>query len=269
MTNRTRPIAMLVALIAITGGPAGIAKIAPESVVGMWLFDEGAGDVVADSSANGHHGTGNGADSWTEGVFEQALEIGGGTFVRVTANADDPDALSLTTYTVTAWMQTESAGDWIAVIAKADRNENRNYTLYIHLDNNTAAISIGDEGANTWHDASGQTIVNDGDWHHVAISFDDDSDTGRVFTDGLQEAEYKVLNDVPQNTADLVFAAWNHAGGNGAYIGLLDEIGLFNVALEEADIKAIMTDGLPEAGLSVDAHGKLATRWAALRRDAY
>jgi len=259
---------MLVVLLAIAGGPTGVAKIAPDAIVGMWLFDEGAGDVVGDSSGNGHDGAVSGAASWTGGVFGQALEIDGGTYVRVTANEANPDALSLTTYTVTAWMQTESAGAWIGVISKSDRNENRNYTLYIHLDQNTASISIGDEGGNTWHDTSGQTVVNDGDWHHVAISFDDDADTGRVFTDGLQEGEYKVLNDVPQNSADVVFASWHQAGGNSGYIGLLDEIGIFNVALEEADVVEIMTDGLPSAGRTVDARGRLTTRWATLRRGA-
>ena len=37
------------------------AKINPESIVGIWLFDEGKGDAAADSSGNGNDGEINGA----------------------------------------------------------------------------------------------------------------------------------------------------------------------------------------------------------------
>ena len=159
----------------------------------------------------------------------------------------------------------DGGGGWIGVISKSNRNEDRNYTLYLYDGTGTASISIGDEAGNAWHDGTGTTRINDGEWHHVAVSFDDDKDTGRAFTDGVKEKEYNVVTDVPQHEADLVFASWHHAGGNGGYIGLLDEIGIFNVALEEADIKEIMENGLGSLIAPVEPNGKLTARWGAVK----
>lgn len=239
------------------------AKIDPETIVGMWLFDEGKGETVEDSSGNGHDGTITGPPDWGEGKFGEALNVGAGNFVRVPHSED----LSLKTFTVTAWLSTEVGGAWIGVISKSHDNPTRNYTLYLHQNSDTASISIGNEAAGTWSDKTGATPVNDGEWHHVAISFDEKSKVGRVFTDGVQEGQYTVAHDVPQNNADLVFAAWHHSGGNAGYIGMLDEIAIFDVALEEEDIQTIMNEGLEKAlGITaVSSTGKLTTTWGEVK----
>src|SRR5262245_12900004 len=38
-------------------------------ILGLWKLDEGVGEVAADSSGNGHHGTLEGGASWTDGRF--------------------------------------------------------------------------------------------------------------------------------------------------------------------------------------------------------
>ncbi len=58
-------------------------------------------------------------------------------------------------------------------------------------------------------------------------------------------------------------------GSNGGHQceGLLDEVALFNVALEQNDIKEIMEDGLENATglLAVEPENKLATTWGKLK----
>ena len=252
---------LLVCTVSISAVDKGFA-IDLENIVGMWLFDEGEDEmIVGDSSENGHDGTITGPPEWVEGKFGDALNIGAGNFVRV-PNSED---LSLKTFTVTAWLSTESGGGWIGVISKSHTNETRNYTIYLYENTVTASISIGNEAAGAWSDKTGTTKIDDGEWHHVAISFDEKTKVGRVFTDGVQEGQYTVAHDIPQNDADLVFAAWHHAGGNGGYIGLLDEIAVFNVALEEADIKEIMQNGLSALVSPVEPKDKLAARWGEIK----
>lgn len=50
------------------------AKIDPETVVGIWLLNEGEGDVAKDSSENGFDGTIEGAE-WVDGRFGSALSF--------------------------------------------------------------------------------------------------------------------------------------------------------------------------------------------------
>ena len=51
------------------------------------------------------------------------------------------------------------------------------------------------------------------------------------------------------------------------YVSLIDDVGLFNIALTEVDIKNIMTDGLVKTlGLTaVEASAKLSTTWARIK----
>ncbi|MBC8229585.1 hypothetical protein H8E77_08575, partial [bacterium] len=54
------------------------AKIDSATVVGLWLFDEGTGEVAEDSSGNGNDGTfGGGGAKWVNAKYGKGLEFGG------------------------------------------------------------------------------------------------------------------------------------------------------------------------------------------------
>ena len=53
---------------------AASASIDPDTVVGVWLFDEGKGDVASDASGNGLDGELMDKPKWVEGKFGMALE---------------------------------------------------------------------------------------------------------------------------------------------------------------------------------------------------
>ena len=52
-----------------------------------------------------------------------------------------------------------------------------------------------------------------------------------------------------------------HAVLEGLGNGIVDEVAIFNVALEQADIKALMKNGLEGTVLDVDVEGKMTTTW--------
>jgi hypothetical protein len=57
----------------------GNAKIDPKNIVGMWLFDEGKGDIAKDSSENGNDGELMNDPKWVDGKKKpsKALEFDG------------------------------------------------------------------------------------------------------------------------------------------------------------------------------------------------
>ena len=61
----------LIVVAAFTGSSR--ARIDPNTLVGVWLFDEGSGDVAGDASRNGHDGEVVGPAKWAEGKFAGAL----------------------------------------------------------------------------------------------------------------------------------------------------------------------------------------------------
>ena len=76
LVNRSLICAGLVVLGLILTGQS-FAKIDPETIVGMWLFDEGEGKIAKDSSGNGNDGEIKGDANWIDGKFGKALEFDG------------------------------------------------------------------------------------------------------------------------------------------------------------------------------------------------
>ena len=58
------------------------AKIDPDRIVGIWLLDEGNGDVAEDASGNERDGTIT-QSNWADGKFDGALEIKKGGTVTI------------------------------------------------------------------------------------------------------------------------------------------------------------------------------------------
>ncbi len=76
----------IVAVLILTVGPHAIGKIDPATVAGLWLFEEGGGNIATDSSDAGNHGTIAGPKKWQQGKFGRALEFNGSdVYVEVEA----------------------------------------------------------------------------------------------------------------------------------------------------------------------------------------
>ena len=238
------------------------ADIAQDSVVALWLFDEGDGEKLIDSSDNQHDGDILGAPSWEDGMFGLALNVGSSTYIRV-PHAED---LSLETYTITLWLASESGGGWVPAFSKSGGNETRNYALFFVENTGVAAMSVSN-GTN-WIDVNGGVKANDGNWHHVAMIFNKDNEEATIFFDGEEKAKGTIADGPYFSEYDIVFAAWhNTATGNEGYIGKFDEVGIFSAILTQEDIQNIMTTGIKEAvgGVAVEPSSKLPVTWAAIK----
>ena len=249
-------------LVALFSVPSQ-AKYDPETIVGQWLFDEKGNVEVIDSSGNGHDGEiQGGSDKRVKGKFGNALEVGGSTWVKVPPD----DKLKLSAYTVTLWLNTKSdCGGWCGILSKSNNNPARTYSMYVNANTKVAGMSIGNEKTGKWTDVNGTTKVNDGKWHHIAISYDEKEKVQRIYTNGKLEGQGDLTHDLPQNDGNLVFMAWHSSGGNAGITGMIDEIGLYNTVLDDATIKSIHDTGLVESVTVVDAREKLATQWSRIK----
>ena len=89
------------------------AKIDPETAVGVWLFDEGAGNDTKDSSGKGHDGQITGA-KWKNGKFGKGLEFNGGQWVEIKST---PELQAGKQLTMMAWVYATKIDDWRQLIA--------------------------------------------------------------------------------------------------------------------------------------------------------
>lgn len=222
-------------------------SIEPEKAIGVWLFDEGEGDVAADSSGNSHDGQILADVKWTEGMSGSALEFpgyGDASYVKVPHES----TLELVEHSITAWvkvastevMPTESA--WQLLVGKWQPRDVRNYGIMAKKDSGVTLAQFTSGGVRQYKTVMGKTGLADGKWHHVACTYDGSS--LRIYVDGVMEAEVESAGpDASQG--DLTIGA--SLDGMFPTKGVIDDVGLFNVALGEDDIKEIMTGGLGPA----------------------
>jgi hypothetical protein len=216
--------------------------------------------MVADASGNGHDGTIMGDVGWTDGKLEKGLEFPGIGGSRVEVPHDD--SLTLAEWTITAWAKLPGPGGaWAIIVVKDPGDGMQNYALDLSPDGRVfSEVTSG----GSWSDCGSTTIVYDDIWHFLAASHD--GTTLRVYVDGVKENEQDfAAGDV--NTAPV--AIGDRMNSAQPLLGVVDDIGLFSVALGEDDLNTIMELGLGHAlGITaVEPSSKLTTTWGQLRRE--
>jgi len=88
----------------------------------------------------------------------------------------------------------------------------------------------------------------------------------RAYVNGQLEAEVAATGNPVTNDEPLTIGACSTEKWPAK--GVIDDVGLFNIALAEANIKSIMTAGLAKTlGLTaVSASAKLTTTWGSIKK---
>ena len=237
---------MLASLIILSLMFVGIsnADFDPETVSGMWLFDDGKGDTAVDSSENGQDGELVNGPKWAKnGKFGSALEFDGNESKGHVVVGD----LGLSgEVTLILWANPNGAADDDRLISNISGPTNPAFTTRFQ----SGAVEV-------WSSAWKPVIekFDDKKWGHYAFVFDGE---GNV-TGYYNGKEGETVAD--SYTFTQIGIGANFLDQWGQYFsGLFDEIAFFSVALTEDDIQTVMTKGLKSA-LAVYPAGKLTTTW--------
>jgi hypothetical protein len=225
------------------------AEVDLETVVGIWLFDEAGGDVAIDSSGNGNDGTLNGPEWTSESKFGGALEFNGADSYIEFATGESMKTQQLT---FMAWFNTRKLDGYGHIFQSGtDWDDIAGCVFRVHQDGYAqAALAHAPGNTATW--LGGPTLEAD-TWYHMVLTYD--GTTAILYLDGINVASSDgqgeiMYDDQPVRIGILSNGMWS------PFDGFIDEVALFNVALEAEDIEAIMNGGL--AGVLGDQ--PLATR---------
>lgn len=246
---------VLIGLLCSTT-PTSMADVLEDALIAAWLFDENGGDTAEDASGNGHDGKIIGA-KWVPGKTGRALDFdGNGNIVEIRHD----EVFNLTEYTISAWIKTNPNGKWQTVLGKEPiAGRPRNYGVFIAGDTKLLGVNYT-TGAN-WKTAFSTTVAADGKWHHVAATYN--GKVLRAYMDGEMEGE--TATDIPpdHNTEPIRIGRWGAVRGD-FMAGIIDDVAIFSQALTADEVRDI-TMKLRDA-LSIEASGKLAVTWGALKR---
>ena len=172
-------IIFIVACIGV-GIPAD-TKVDRDTIIGIWLFDEGISDGVKDASGNRHKGIVVGTPEVVDGKFGKALSFGGRDKVEIPHH----DRFTTPTFTLMAWVNIEDIlSGWRMIVGKDDHPD-RNYAMYVHRDGERLHCSFC--AGRCMGNFDSHATIADGEWHHVAFTYD--GTVERMYIDGELDDE--------------------------------------------------------------------------------
>lgn len=228
------------------------AKIDPDTIVGMWLLDESKGDIAADSSGNENDGNLMGDPEWVDGKFVNALEFEGASSYVDILNSD---SLNSATFTILLWCQPNQ----LRIQGLVDKTPAPQWRIF--MNSPAGAIEFDALPGEIANITTPATSV--GTWSHIAATYDSDTETAKIYFDGafVRQAANVDMNNTSSVNINIA------SPENSRFNGIIDEVGFFNVVLEEKDIQTIMNEGLKESinPSAVELSGKLVTTWASTK----
>lgn len=265
---KVKYLLICVAVLFIVGllTNSSYADIDPKTCIGMWLLDEGSGNVAKDSSGNENDGEFVENPKWVDGKFGKALEFDG---VASYVDCGTDESLNIPTggsVTMCAWVNSKvgSTGAWQAIMAKRD---GASYSYGINLI--TGAFQVYTSGASGVQGFAYNLPIDE--WVFVCGTMSEEPTelyiNGELFGTVGAGGGVSAIAQNPLTIAESFRAA--EAFGNAEiFNGIIDEVAVFNVVLDADDINNIMTKGLAAAtGLAaVEPSGKLAVTWASIKR---
>jgi parallel beta-helix repeat protein len=195
------------------------------NLVAWYRFD---GDA-SDNSGNDLHGREMGDPTYEAGVFGQAIRLDGdGDYVDcgLAPEFDITDFISFT-----YWIKVVKFDKgWNTVLSKGDNSWRSSRAA---ANNFMEAAVTGTTGDYTY----GVTPVDDGQWHHVGFVYDGKSNY--LYVDGEVDATERSSGQINVSSYPLWIGDNSQAPGM-FWNGLIDEVQIYNRALNQEEIQVIM-----------------------------
>lgn len=243
--------------------PSSEAALNADNIMGMWLFNEGNGNTAKDSSGNGNDGKIIGGAKYVDGQFGKALEFNGTDAWVEVQHSDSVSFEKGTSFSITLHFNGSAVGGSLVGKGYEDTTQVKPWYLLWNGGGDDKVSFYLRTSADQNSRIDSTIPVSDEKWHFIAAIADADAKKISLWVDGEKSAEGVLNVSDGYGTEDSVFHIARHFDRYTK--GIIDDVGLFNVALSENEMDTIMNDGLEEAA-AVDAVGKLTTTWGKLKR---
>lgn len=216
-----------------------------QELLSYWKMDEGSGNIInnnVNNTLNLELVANPALPLWTTILppstlpNSYSLYFDGDNFARLVNTLDDT-ALNFTYgYTIEAWIKADLSGT-----QDTDRGvvskwlDNKGWAMLIP---NLKAVNVLNSTQ-----LSSATVIMDGTWHHVAITWNSISATQYIFVDGKQEGFVQPYPKIQPLSTDRVFYLATYSPPDHNFKGYMDEVRIYNYALTQSQI-------MQDAGIS-------------------
>ncbi len=223
-------------------------------------FETGTGSKVIDRTGNGRDGTHIAMNDWNTAELNTvnetyALNFDGTNDYVTIANESNFDFDNTDSFSIEAWIKTTAvSGRIVSKMYQADP-----YTGYEMNVSSTGKLEFlvrNDNSPSNYFIEFSTTDINDGIWHHVAVTYDGTSDISgsELYIDGVLEATTSTANTLTGsilNNYPVTIGNRANLGTPYYFNGYIDEVRVWNTERTAGDISTNMNVNLTgaEAGL--------------------
>lgn len=219
-----------------TGTSNAIADIAPDiatSIIAYWKMEENNANR-ADATGNGKTLTDVTTTANTTGKIGSAATFSSDRLTLSQAlNAD---------FSISFWVKFSGTGQQV-IIGKNNFDSTFDQGFFLQL-NGSGQITAGWIASGTFRSAFSSKVVTTGVWYHVAFTWDDTAEVGRLVVDGVYENSYGGSMSTPPSDL-LTVGSLSPTGQVLGFGGQLDEVGLWSKVLSTAEILSLYNGGSP------------------------
>ncbi|UCE49443.1 MAG: carbohydrate binding domain-containing protein, partial [Phycisphaerales bacterium] len=216
------------------------------SLLGWWTLDEGGGTTAVDWSGRGNHGALIGGLEWADGYQGGALEFGVGRYVDCGTGAAEEVAAD---FTLAAWAKLApvTVGNYGGIGGRL-MYDGTNYFGFavVRHSSNVYRLWVGDGTADLAKSAASSDVMyTDTEWHHVAGVRE--GRTNALYIDGVRQASTTLTDFVPSQQFFYIGRQYS-TQTDRTFVGLIDDVRLYNKALTADQIAEVMLGNTKTAG---------------------
>lgn len=190
------------------------------------------------------------------GKYDQGASFNGTS--SIIALPKHANTLPTGNFTICAWVKTSSGSDQMFYDASELSGNYSGIQMRIRNTGKLFLFSANNTGTGfptNYYNASGNTALNDGNWHHIAGTYD--GAYLRVWLDGKMDGSAAYTNN-PAYDASIT-PAIGIANGYAYFSGSMDEFAIFSTALSADQIKELyegrfIGEAYPQSGLVAGYH---------------
>lgn len=211
---------------------------------GVWLMEEGSGNVIQDSSGWNNTATNNGA-TWSNDVpftdFEEkwSLYFNGSNYLRAPFNAKTMN-IKQEGFTYSAWIKpTALTNTYNMFMGQHLPYFNVRTTGILHM-----SMTAGGSQRSVY----GVTKIDLNKWYHVAATYDPQGYM-KVYLDGKLDGTAGPFVGPTNGSYDFYIGQWN-SGGTYRFTGYIARVRYYNNALSLSQIQKMYADGISKYKLA-------------------
>jgi len=226
----------LIVLVVVSAIELAVG-VANADMVLHWKLDETSGDATADSSGNGNSGMLKGNPVRVVGRAGSALKFDG------LDDSIDYDAKIVEgSFSLALWLRYDSVADSIRPVM---RNDTKNSSsVRISLTRGNTKLSFNVHRVNSTRSAKriiSNTLLVKNQWCHLVATYEASTDVASIYINGLLDKEERAFGAGTPYIGPMELGG----GGKNYFDGIMDEIRIFNNALNADDVAILYSHYFP------------------------